>query len=194
MKEIYLAGGCYWGVEKYISNLRGVTATEVGFANGHTVAPAYVEVKHGDTGHAETVHVTYDEAEIPLPSLLRLFLRIIDPTSVNQQGEDIGTQYRTGIYWTDPADETNVKEVLADLEIVPRELILYEQQRVRVAQFHDIVREGVQAADRVKMGQPVRVDQYPLLFGRPEARPLAAVIEDAFLYELYLLLRKGMLP
>ena len=116
MKEIYLAGGCYWGVEKYLSNLRGVTATEVGFANGHTVAPAYVEVKHGDTGHAETVHVTYDETLIPLPSLLRLFLRVIDPTSVNKQGEDVGTQYRTGIYWTDPADETTVKGILSDLE------------------------------------------------------------------------------
>ena len=116
MKEIYLAGGCYWGVEKYMASLKGVTATEVGFANGHTVAPAYVEVKHGDTGHAETVHVTYDEAVIPLPSLLRLFLRIIDPTSVNRQGEDAGPQYRTGIYWVNPEDETTVKEILSDLE------------------------------------------------------------------------------
>ena len=116
MKEIYLAGGCYWGVEKYIASLRGVTATEVGFANGHVTAPAYVEVKHGDTGHAETVRVTYDETVIPLPSLLRLFLRIIDPTSVNHQGEDVGPQYRTGIYWTDETDEPTVRAILADLE------------------------------------------------------------------------------
>ena len=116
MKEIYLAGGCYWGAEKYLASLKGVTATEVGFANGHTVTPAYVEVKHGDTGHAETVHVTYDESVIPLPSLLRLFLRIIDPTSVNRQGEDVGTQYRTGIYWVNPEDEPTVREILNDLE------------------------------------------------------------------------------
>ena len=116
MKEIWLAGGCYWGVEKYIASLRGVAATEVGFANGRTEAPAYAEVKRGDTGHAETVHVTYDEAVIPLPSLLRLFLRIIDPLSVNRQGEDVGEQYRTGIYWRDPADEPVVRAAMRDLE------------------------------------------------------------------------------
>ena len=115
MKEIWLAGGCYWGVEKYMASLRGVIATEVGFANGHVTAPAYAEVKKGDTGHAETVHVTYDEGAIPLPNLLRLFLRIIDPLSVNRQGEDVGEQYRTGIYWRDPEDEKPVREALARL-------------------------------------------------------------------------------
>lgn len=116
MREIYLAGGCYWGAEKYVSGIRGVTATEVGFANGTVAAPSYEQVKHTETGHAETVHVTYDETQLSLRNLLRLFWRIIDPTSVDQQGEDVGHQYRTGVYWTDAADEPVVREELARLE------------------------------------------------------------------------------
>lgn len=115
MKEIYLAGGCYWGVEKYVSCIRGVVSTEVGFACGHVANPSYDQVKHTDTGHAETVRVCYDEAELSLRALLRLFFRIIDPTLLNQQGEDVGKQYRTGVYWTSPEDETIVREELARL-------------------------------------------------------------------------------
>ena len=115
LHTIYLAGGCYWGVEKYMSNVPGVTETEVGFANGHVEAPAYVQVKMGDTGHAETVRVVYDDAVIPLDKLLRLFLRIIDPTSFEKQGEDVGNQYRTGIYWTE-ADEAVVRRELSRLQ------------------------------------------------------------------------------
>ena len=116
MRTICLAGGCYWGVEKYCSNIAGVVETEVGFANGHIDAPAYVQVKKGDTGHAETVRVVYDADVLPLEKLLRLFFRIIDPTSFEQQGEDIGNQYRTGVYWTDPADEAVVLTELAVLQ------------------------------------------------------------------------------
>ena len=112
---IYLAGGCYWGVEKYLSRIAGVLETEVGFANGHVEAPAYVQVKKGDTGHAETVRVVYDDAIIPLDKLLRLFLRIIDPTRFEKQGEDVGNQYRTGIYWTE-ADAAVVRGELARLQ------------------------------------------------------------------------------
>ena len=115
LHTIYLAGGCYWGVEKYMSNVPGVTETEVGFANGHVEAPAYVQVKKGDTGHAETVRVVYDDAVIPLEKLLRLFLRIIDPTSFEKQGEDVGNQYRTGIYWTE-ADEAVIRRELSRLQ------------------------------------------------------------------------------
>lgn len=116
LHTIYFAGGCYWGVEKYMSNTPGVLETEVGFANGHIEAPAYVQVKKGDTGHAETVRVVYDDAVIPLEKLLRLFFRIIDPTSFEQQGEDIGNQYRTGVYWVDAADDAVVRAELARLQ------------------------------------------------------------------------------
>lgn len=116
IRTIYLAGGCYWGVEKYISSIPGVRATEVGFANGQVEAPAYVQVKKGDTGHSETVRVEYEDGILPLEKLLRLFFRIIDPTSFEKQGEDVGNQYRTGVYWTDAADEAIVRAELAALQ------------------------------------------------------------------------------
>ncbi len=115
-RTIYLAGGCYWGVEKYVANISGVLETEVGFANGHVDAPAYAQVKQGGTGHAETVRVVWDADALPLDRLLRLFFRIIDPTSVERQGEDVGNQYRTGVYWTDAADEAIVRAELAKLQ------------------------------------------------------------------------------
>ena len=105
MKEIYLAGGCFWGAERYLSLLPGVVKTEVGYANGKTENPTYRQVCDENTGHAETVKVTYEPAQISLTFLLERFYEVIDPTSLNKQGEDEGTQYRTGIYYTDPADE-----------------------------------------------------------------------------------------
>ncbi|MBQ6757125.1 MAG: peptide-methionine (S)-S-oxide reductase MsrA [Oscillospiraceae bacterium] len=114
MKEIYLAGGCYWGVQKYCDNIRGVLSTEVGFANGRVDNPYYALVKKGDTGYAETVKVVYGDS-LPLRALLRLFFRIIDPTVLDRQGHDVGNQYRTGVYFTDPADEPIIREELSKL-------------------------------------------------------------------------------
>ena len=116
MKTIYLAGGCYWGVEKYISLIKGVKETCVGFANGDTEHPTYEQVRYENTGHAETVKVVYNEKELPLKLLLKLFYRIIDPVSVDKQGEDEGHQYRTGIYFTDSEDEAIIIESLKELE------------------------------------------------------------------------------
>ena len=116
MKEIYLAGGCYWGVEKYLSNVKGVLSTEVGFANGDTENPTYQQVRYENTGHAETVKVGYDPEIVPLTALLNLFYQIIDPTSVDQQGEDVGHQYRTGVYFSDHADEATIRASLSALE------------------------------------------------------------------------------
>ncbi len=115
-KTIYLAGGCYWGVEKYMSCLPGVMETEVGFANGRTEAPTYRQVCDEDTGHAETVRVVFDETVMPLRKLLRLFFRIIDPVSVNRQGGDVGEQYRTGIYTLSEADESIARAELDRLQ------------------------------------------------------------------------------
>lgn len=115
-KEIYLAGGCYWGVEKYLSNIKGVLETTVGFANGNTDYPTYEQVRYENTGHAETVKVIYDKDQLPLPILLKLFYKIIDPTSVDKQGEDEGHQYRTGIYFTDPSDKSIILESLSQLK------------------------------------------------------------------------------
>lgn len=112
MKTIYLAGGCYWGVEKYVSQIKGVVETQVGFANGNTSSPTYEQVKHENTGHAETVKVTYDPGRLPLRSLLNLFFLIIDPTSVDRQGGDVGHQYRTGIYYIDEQDGQTARTAL----------------------------------------------------------------------------------
>ena len=115
MSTIYLAGGCFWGTEKYFSLINGVTKTSVGYANGNTDNPTYEEVKHSDTGHAETVEVVYDSAVLSLDKLLLLYYDVINPTSVNKQGGDIGSQYRTGIYYTTPEDLPVIQASIAEL-------------------------------------------------------------------------------
>jgi peptide methionine sulfoxide reductase msrA/msrB len=112
VKTIYVAGGCFWGLEKYIGLVNGVVAAEVGYANGANASATY-----GDgSGYAEAVKVVYDPKVAPLPFLLDLFYDAIDPTSVNRQGNDLGTEYRTGIYYTDPADRAVVEQSLARLQ------------------------------------------------------------------------------
>jgi len=115
MSTIYLAGGCFWGTEKYFSLINGVTKTSVGYANGNTDNPTYEEVKHSNTGHAETVEVVYDSAVLSLDKLLLLYYDVINPTSVNKQGGDIGSQYRTGIYYTTPEDLPVIQASIAEL-------------------------------------------------------------------------------
>ena len=115
IKRIYLAGGCFWGVEKYLSLIPGVVGTEVGYANGRTENPSYEDVVFRDTGHAETVLVEYDPAKIELAYLLELFYEAIDPTTLNRQGNDIGTQYRTGIYYVDEADRDIIEASVSGL-------------------------------------------------------------------------------
>ncbi len=111
MAEIFLAGGCFWGAEHFFKLVDGVTDTCVGFANGLTENPSYRDVCDRHTGHAETVRVGYDPSRVTLEELLRLYFRIIDPTSLNRQGGDVGTQYRTGIYYADSADLNVIRGV-----------------------------------------------------------------------------------
>jgi len=116
MPEIYLAGGCFWGTEKYLSSIRGVLSTQVGYANGKTESPSYAEVCHQNTGYAEAARVVYDSEVIPLAFLLELFYESIDPVSVNRQGGDHGTQYRTGIYYIDGKDLQVIQRSIAQLQ------------------------------------------------------------------------------
>ena len=109
---IYLAGGCFWGVEAFISRLKGVNQTEVGYANGRDLAPTYEKVCTGKTGHAETVKVPYNPELITLEEILESFFKIIDPFTLNRQGNDIGTQYRTGIYWQENEQRETVLKFL----------------------------------------------------------------------------------
>ena len=115
MKEIYFAGGCFWGTEHFLKQINGVIKTEVGYANGHTKNPTYKEVCTGETGFAETVKVTYHPDDVALKFLINLFFKTIDPTSLNRQGNDRGTQYRTGIYYTTKEDISVIQSIVSDL-------------------------------------------------------------------------------
>jgi peptide methionine sulfoxide reductase msrA/msrB len=110
---IYLAGGCFWGIEGYFRQITGVTATEVGYANGRTPEARYETLP--ETGHAEVLKLSYQPTEIHLAELLTHFFRIIDPTLLNRQGNDRGTQYRTGIYYT-AAEQKQVAAIALEVE------------------------------------------------------------------------------
>jgi peptide methionine sulfoxide reductase msrA/msrB len=97
--EIYFAGGCFWGTEHFLKQIRGVESTQVGYANSNVANPSYEQVCSGKTNAAETVKVVYDPKTVDLNLLLDLYFKTIDPTSLNRQGNDRGTQYRTGIYY-----------------------------------------------------------------------------------------------
>ncbi len=110
-KTIWLAGGCFWGTEKLFSSLNGVTDTAVGYANGYTENPTYEQVCSGNTGFKETVRVTYDPKVVNLETILEAYFLVIDPTVKNQQGNDIGEQYQTGIYYADDESEAIVQQI-----------------------------------------------------------------------------------
>ena len=114
MAEIYLAGGCFWGLEEYFSRIEGVEETTVGYANGQVESTNYQLIHQTD--HAETVHLVYDEERVSLREILLYYFRVIDPLSVNKQGNDVGRQYRTGIYYTNQADKTVIEQVVAEQE------------------------------------------------------------------------------
>ena len=124
IKEIYLAGGCFWGVEAYFKEIEGITDTKVGYANGNTEQTNYQEVKKTD--HAETVKVSYDNEKISLEEILEYFYYIIDPFSIDRQGNDMGRQYRTGIYSNDEEDLTKVKAFLDKKQVVAEKQIQVE--------------------------------------------------------------------
>jgi methionine-S-sulfoxide reductase len=115
-KEIYLAGGCFWGLDAYFSRIPGVFSVTSGYANGTTEFPSYEEVCSQTTGHAETVYIEYNIAETDLETLLIYFFRVIDPTSLNRQGNDVGSQYRTGIYYTDSHDKPIIEEMIQHVQ------------------------------------------------------------------------------
>ena len=135
MKEIYLAGGCFWGTEHFFKQVRGVISTEVGYANGHTSRPSYEEVCSHTTGFAEAVHITYAPDQVSLSKLLELYFLTIDPTSLNKQGGDVGDQYRTGIYYTDTADLPTIKTAIATLQRQHTQPIVIEVEPLR--NFYD---------------------------------------------------------
>lgn len=131
MKEIYLAGGCFWGTEHYFKQIRGVISTTTGYANGNIDNPTYEQVYTDSTGYAETVHIVYNPDVVSLTLLLEMFFRSIDPTSLNRQGEDCGTRYRTGIYYTSEEDIATIKDVYNGIERIIGEPLMVEVEPLR---------------------------------------------------------------
>ena len=115
-KELWLGGGCFWGTEHFMKNLQGVVFTSVGYANGHIENPSYELVCTGQTGAVEGFYVVYDPSIIPLENILDAFYKTINPTLLNQQGNDVGTQYRTGVYYIDETMKPVIEKSLVKLQ------------------------------------------------------------------------------
>ncbi len=116
LQNITLAGGCFWCTEAVFDRVRGVTDVQSGYANGHVSAPTYEQVCTGETGHAEVVRISFDPAQIGVREILEIFFATHDPTTRNRQGNDVGTQYRSGIYYTEPAHRQVAEALLRELE------------------------------------------------------------------------------
>jgi peptide methionine sulfoxide reductase msrA/msrB len=130
-KSIYFAGGCFWGTEHFLRQIRGVIGTQVGYANGTTENPTYKEVCSGTTNFAETVEVVYTPNQVNLTFLISLFFKTIDPTSLNRQGNDIGTQYRTGIYYVDEEDRIIIEAYLTEIAVNYKKPLVVEVEPLK---------------------------------------------------------------
>ena len=130
IKEIYLAGGCFWGTQHFLKQINGVVSTSVGYANGTVPNPTYNEVFPDQSGHVETVLVRYDSDVVSLEMILDLYFQTIDPTSLDQQGPDIGTRYRTGIYYTDVNDVDVIRNVTKRIALQYIQPIVVEIERL----------------------------------------------------------------
>lgn len=176
--EIYLAGGCFWGLEMFLSLLPGVQATECSYVNGYTDTPRYEDVCRGDTGYAEAVRVRFDDEILPLPKLLELFYSVIDPTSVHRQGGDIGSQYRTGVYYLSDADrpviETSLRRLQAQYERPVQVECEPTRRMVRAEAYHqkylEKTRTDTAISGRSTCGAQRRCDMKPVKKSREELR------------------------
>ena len=184
MAEIYLAGGCFWGLEEYFSRISGVLQTSVGYANGQVETTNYQLIK--ETDHAETVQVIYDEKVVSLREILLYYFRVIDPLSVNQQGNDRGRQYRTGIYYLEEADLPTVNTVVREQELLIGRKIAVEVEKLR----HYILAEDYHQ-DYLKKNPggychiDVRDAEKPLIDAANYEKPSQAVLRENLSEESY---------
>ena len=184
MAEIYLAGGCFWGLEEYFSRISGVLQTSVGYANGQVETTNYQLIK--ETDHAETVQVVYDEKVVSLREILLYYFRVIDPLSVNQQGNDCGRQYRTGIYYLEEADLPTINTVVREQELLIGRKIAVEVEKLR----HYILAEDYHQ-DYLKKNPggychiDVRDAEKPLIDAANYEKPSQAVLKEKLSEESY---------
>ncbi len=130
IQHITLGGGCFWCLEAVYELVDGVTEVESGYCNGHVRQPSYEQVCQGDTGHVEVVRVSFDDARISLREVLEVFYAIHDPTTLNRQGNDVGPQYRSGIYWHDEAQRTVAQAVRDEAQAAHGGRVVTELQRL----------------------------------------------------------------
>ena len=130
-QTITLGGGCFWCLEAVYELVEGVSAVESGYCNGHVANPSYEQVCGGGTGHAEVVRVSFDDSVISLREVLEIFFHIHDPTTLNRQGNDVGTQYRSGIYVHGPEQEAVARAVLAEANAEHQGRVVTELQTER---------------------------------------------------------------
>jgi len=184
MAEIYLAGGCFWGLEEYFSRISGVLQTSVGYANGQVETTNYQLIK--ETDHAETVQVIYDEKAVSLREILLYYFRVIDPLSVNQQGNDRGRQYRTGIYYKDEEDLPTIYALVQEQERMLGRKIAVEVEKLR----HYILAEDYHQ-DYLKKNPggychiDVRDADKPLIDAANYEKPSQAVLRENLSEESY---------
>ena len=184
MAEIYLAGGCFWGLEEYFSRISGVLQTSVGYANGQVETTNYQLIK--ETDHAETVQVVYDEKVVSFREILLYYFRVIDPLSVNQQGNDRGRQYRTGIYYKDEEDLPTINTVVREQELLIGRKIAVEVEKLR----HYILAEDYHQ-DYLKKNPggychiDVRDAEKPLIDAANYEKPSQAVLRESLSEESY---------
>ena len=131
LEQATLAGGCFWCLEAVYEQVDGVAAVESGYSNGEVADPSYEQVCNGDTGHAEVVRVSFDPGRISYREILEIFFSIHDPTTLNRQGNDVGTQYRSGIYFHSPEQERVAREVIAEANEVHGGRVVTELAPVR---------------------------------------------------------------
>lgn len=130
-KRLILAGGCFWGVEAYYQKLKGIVTTNVGYANGNIENPTYEQVCSGVATHAEVVEVIYNSNEITLEKVLEHFFRMINPFSLNKQGNDIGIQYRSGLYYENDDDKKIIEEFIKKEQTKYNEKIVVEVEELQ---------------------------------------------------------------
>jgi len=184
MAEIYLAGGCFWGLEEYFSRISGVLQTSVGYANGQVETTNYQLIK--ETDHAETVQVVYDEKVVSLREILLYYFRVIDPLSVNQQGNDRGRQYRTGIYYLDEEYLPTINTVVREQELLIGRKIAVEVEKLR----HYILAEDYhQDYLKKNLGGYCHIDvrdaEKPLIDAANYEKPSQAVLRESLSEESY---------
>lgn len=184
LQTIYLAGGCFWGIEAYISRIYGVKDVTVGYANGTGENPSYEDVVRGNRGFVETAEVKYDPERVQLTELLTDFFKVINPTSVNKQGNDVGINYRTGIYYVNDGDLPVINAVVAkeqtkyDKKIVTELMPL--QNYYLAEEYHQDYLEknpdGYCHVDLTILDEPIKVD--PSLYSRPSDEVLKTKLTD----------------